>query len=609
MSLTAHNPARRMQRWSAAPAGRALLALAFACFALILPAAGSRAFAQAAPQAPAAPPVPPAPSALAAPVGQTSGTARATSVSGSLLPAGYHYLGLEPTLRDGTVVLTIALEPADEEDLRGAINFLVLTDDGLRRVLAGADPFDLDIAASAPLQFDPIGNKYQAVFNASGKGPYTVIVYNSGGKIGGYTLTALNSVLLDDASQVKVVAAAPAPLNPPTLEASLTPTETMEARVSITKGSPLALASTTGAATQAAPSVNALRLSGVLDPALSRHFLNVQPDVRNGTIGIEMVYEPRGRETDGLVNFYVWDQDALRRFVYGQDFDAVELAAGSQKPFSPNQNELDGGFAASGESEYTVVPFSVSPLTVTYVMSITGGQLIDRYGQTNEAAAARAEFEALSAAADAAAGATATGSGALPASVPVTSAVPAAMTSTTAAPGQPLALAGGGSLFLTDLVPASSASVIGTPEAADGEAPLLDVLTNIEGSLPTPYAHNYWSLIPTVRDGVVVLTLDYAPRDQEALKGNINFIVVDEDGMRRIVSGGRPEDYGLAGGAEVRFGPDKGKLQAAFQASGKGTYAVIVSNNSAVPATYTISTSGATLLAPRADSQLVQMLP
>ena len=103
---------------------------------------------------------------------------------------------------------------ADEEDLRGAINFLVLTDDGLRRVLAGADPFDLDIAASAPLQFDPIGNKYQAVFKASGKGPYTVIVYNSGGKIGGYTLTALNSVLLDDDSQVKVVAAAPAPLNP-----------------------------------------------------------------------------------------------------------------------------------------------------------------------------------------------------------------------------------------------------------------------------------------------------------------------------------------------------------------------------------------------------------
>ena len=87
----------------------------------------------------------------------------ASSVGGTLNPAGYHYLGLEPTLRDGTVVLTIALEPADDVSLRGAVNFLVLTDDGLRRVLAGADPLDLDIAASAPLQFDPIGNKYQAV--------------------------------------------------------------------------------------------------------------------------------------------------------------------------------------------------------------------------------------------------------------------------------------------------------------------------------------------------------------------------------------------------------------------------------------------------------------
>lgn len=590
MPFTAHDPARRLQNWMLAPAGRALLALAIAWLALILPAAGGHALAQ--PAVPAQPSVP-APAAASA---QTTGTSRATSVNGTLLPAGYHYLGLEPTLRDGTVVLTIALEPADDKDLRGAINFLVLTDDGLRRVLAGADPFDLDIAASAPLQFDPIGNKYQAVFKASGKGPYTVIVYNSGGKIGSYALTALNSVLLDDDSQVKVTAGAPAPLIPPTLEASTTPTETMEARVSITKGSPLALSASTGAVTQAAPSVNALRLSGVLDPALSRHFLNVQPAVRDGTIGIDMMYEPRGRETDGLVNFYVLDQDALRRFVYGEDFDAVELAAGAPKPFSPDPNNLVAGFTASGESEYTVVPFSAAPLTVTYVMSITGGQLLDRYGQTNEAAAARAEFEALSAAA----------------SSPSVAAAPSgdsSLTATTSASATPLTVADASAFSLADLVPASAGSVIGTPEAADGEAPLMDVLTNIEGSLSTPYAHNYWSLIPTVRDGVVILTLDYAPRDQEALKGNINFIVVDEDGMRRIVSGGRPEDYGLAGGAEVRFGPDKGKLQATFQASGKGTYAVIVSNNSAVSATYTIAANGATLLAPRADSQLVQMLP
>ena len=56
---------------------------------------------------------------------------RAVAVAGVLAPAKYHYLGLEPTLRDGTVILTLALEPADDTDLRGALNFLVLTDDGM----------------------------------------------------------------------------------------------------------------------------------------------------------------------------------------------------------------------------------------------------------------------------------------------------------------------------------------------------------------------------------------------------------------------------------------------------------------------------------------------
>ena len=134
---------------------------------------------------------------------------RATSVKGELNPAEYHYLGLESSLRDGTIVLTLALEPSDDTDLRGAINFLVLTDDGLRRVLAGADPVDLDIAASTPLQFDPLGNKYQATFKSAGRGQYTVVVYKTGGKFGGYTLTARNGVLLDGAGQTETVIAVP----------------------------------------------------------------------------------------------------------------------------------------------------------------------------------------------------------------------------------------------------------------------------------------------------------------------------------------------------------------------------------------------------------------
>jgi hypothetical protein len=548
----------------------------------------------------------PAPSAHAASPAQET-TQRATTVAGTLSPAGYHYLGLEPSLRDGTVVLTIALEPADDEELRGALNFMVLTDDGLRRVLAGADPFALDIAASAPLQFDPIGNKYQAVFNASGRGQYTVIVYNTGGKIGAYSLTALNGVLFDDANQVRVVAAAPEPLVAPSLEASTTPTETMAARVSISEGSPLATSLVSGPVTNAAPSVDALRLSGTLDPILTRHFLSVKPAIRNGDVAIEMVYEPRGRETDGYVNFYILDEDALRRFVYGSDFDDVELAAGVQKPFSPNQNELVAEFTASGSSEYTVVPFSLSPLTVTYVLQVDGGLLVDRYGQTNEAAAARAEFAALSAASSAA---NATATTVTTATQPVSITEPAAITPTVAAPGSQLTLADGQAITLvsTGTAPADALD-LPAPQAADSEPNALTTVTQITGALPTPYAHQYWSLVPAIRDGVVVLTMDYSPRGRQELDGRINFWIVDEDGMRRIVSGARPEDVALAAGSEVSFGVDKGKLQAAFQSSGKGQYAVIVYNDSAVPAAYSIVTNGGLLLAPAQESELVQLLP
>jgi len=560
----------------------------------------------------------PAPRAAAAPAGQET-TQRATAVSGTLNPTGYHYLGLEPALRDGTVVLTIALEPADDEDLRGALNFMVLTDDGLRRVLAGADPFALDIAASAPLQFDPIGNKYQAVFKASGRGQHTVIVYNTGGKIGSYTLTALNGVLLDDANQVRIVAAAPEPLTAPSLEASTTPTETMEARVSISEGSPLAPGLVSGPVTGAAPSVDALRLSGTLSPILNRHFLSVKPAVRDGDVALEMVYEPRGQQTDGYVNFYILDEEGLRRFVYGTDFDAVELAAGAQKPFSPNQNDLVAEFTASGSGEYTVVPFSQSPLTVTYVMTVGGGLLVDRYGQTNEAAAARAEFEALSAATSAATSA-ANAAASLPvtATQPVSATAPAVITPTTAAPGPQLTAGGGeGGGEIVTLVGTGAAAnaasaagvIIPAPQAADSEPDELVRVTQIEGALPTPYAHNYWSLIPAVRDGVVVLTMDYSPRVRPDLDGAVNFWIVDEDGIRRIVSGARPEDVALAGGSPVQFGVDKGKLQAVFQSSGHGEYAVIVYNDTATPVTYSIVTSGGLLLAPVADNDLLQVLP
>ena len=103
--------------------------------------------------------------------------------------------------------------------------------------------------------------------------------------------------------------------------------------------------------------------------------------------------------------------------------------------------------------------------------------------------------------------------------------------------------------------------------------------------------------------------MDYIPNDNNLLQGNINFWVVDADGMRRILAGSRPEDVAIGGGAVVQFGPDKGKLQGAFNASGLGEYTVIVYNATEIPANYTLRIDGATLLAPSPDSALLAALP
>ena len=97
------------------------------------------------------------PTALdAAPAAQEQPAAeplRATRVNGSLSNQySAHYLGLQPAQRDGTVVLTLSYDPQDAS-LAGLVNFIVLTEDGLRRFLAGEDPTDLDVAAGSPLQF------------------------------------------------------------------------------------------------------------------------------------------------------------------------------------------------------------------------------------------------------------------------------------------------------------------------------------------------------------------------------------------------------------------------------------------------------------------------
>lgn len=133
---------------------------------------------------------------------------RATKVHGEL-PKGYskHYLALEPTQRNALITLTLNIEPQDKRRIPNKVNLLLLDEDDLRRVQAGDKPEDLAFATGNPAIVDPhappklIFNK-TAEFKASGRGVYTVVVYNRAPIPVSYTLTAENAEIVDESGQV-----------------------------------------------------------------------------------------------------------------------------------------------------------------------------------------------------------------------------------------------------------------------------------------------------------------------------------------------------------------------------------------------------------------------
>lgn len=171
------------------------------------------------------------------------------------LPYQYnaHYFALAPTLRDSVIGLILTYDPQNNPNLKGFVNFFVLDEDGLRRFLAGSEPAGLAIAAGAPLQFDPIGNKMAGAFRASGRGQYTVVVYNNSPLPVHYTLTADGGILTDNANQTTGSAAPSAPA----AEATPTPAP-----------------ATVTAAVNPLGSASGQRLTGSLSNTIGRHYLS-----------------------------------------------------------------------------------------------------------------------------------------------------------------------------------------------------------------------------------------------------------------------------------------------------------------------------------------------
>jgi hypothetical protein len=107
----------------------------------------------------------------------------------------HHYYALTPMVRDGVITLNLAFDPKNNQTLRENINFLVLSEEGLRAVLAGGPPVDYDLATGSFGRFGGNQDRLFASVQASGHGPYTVIVYNNSSVAARYILSADGGLL------------------------------------------------------------------------------------------------------------------------------------------------------------------------------------------------------------------------------------------------------------------------------------------------------------------------------------------------------------------------------------------------------------------------------
>lgn len=471
------------------------------------------------------------------------------------LPYQYtaHYFALEAELRDGLIALTLAYDPQNNRNLRGFVNFMVLDEDGMRRFQAGTNPRTVELASGNPVEFDPVGNKMSATFRAVGREAYTVIVYNNAQLPVRYTLVAEGATLIDSANQSSD------PNAPATDDVDVTDVVTAPP-------SPLG-------------SAGGNQLNGRLDNTIGRHYLQVIPDVRDGSMIFDFHYDPLDQPAlYGNVNFWILDEEGLNAIIRGDKPGDVNLATGFPAPFSPFPNELQASFNASGRNPYTAVIYNLTAIPADYEISVNGGTLVDRYGQTLQAKGSLVAAEEIT----------------TESSITLISArgnvKPAEDSPIRPAESSNETLDGESTGEILETEESSGLRIFGVPQLA--------------GSFKQAYQHHYFALTPTLRDGTITLSLAFDPQKNQMLRENINFLVLTEEGLRSVLAGGPPVNYDIATGSFGLFGANQNKLFASFQASGRGTYTVIVYNNSSIPARYILSAEGGVLATEDVETSL-----
>ena len=118
----------------------------------------------------------------------------------------------------------------------------------------------------------------------------------------------------------------------------------------------------------------------------------------------------------------------------------------------------------------------------------------------------------------------------------------------------------------------------------------------VSGLLHALNDRHYLEIFPTILDGLVTLGFRYDPQERRELINTVNFLVLDEDGLRRYIQGTPAEQLELASGAANPFSLNPNELVAGFTASGHGPYTAVIFNNATIPALYALTAEGALLI-------------
>ncbi len=308
-------------------------------------------------------------------------------------------LGWKPPLQAAAFVVTLTVDPATVLK-NDAVNFVVLTENGMKKFLAGVDPIAVKKAMGSPMLFDQVGNRLTALVPGDVNADYTVVVFNNGRLPASYMLHVLGGELVDDAGQSLSALQVGAPIveSPTVAQAQKSTSDTQAVTLSEYEGivKRLGIAAPIEAVSilrQLRPEpVRSLQMSGALMNSQERHYLNLATDMGGGDITLTLHYESKGGAPTHL-NFWVMTQDGVRHLIQGGLAQELNLATGL--PVAGKPGVYQARLRMAQNMLYTVVVFSEGVVEADYTLAVQGGILVDRYGQTREAHASEMEVLAL----------------------------------------------------------------------------------------------------------------------------------------------------------------------------------------------------------------------